>query len=98
MKKYKVMIEGRNFLINVDGKNQKLGFYTTRWVEANNEHDAERFAIEIIRNDPKLNSNTLNKKTDPPLMHASEVKDIGLFEGDEPTPGYVFFPEDEEDE
>lgn len=44
MKKYKVLVRGENFLFNVDGKPGKLGFYTTRFVEAKNEDDAKEVA------------------------------------------------------
>jgi len=35
-KKYIVSINGRNFLMKMDGKIRKAGFYTTRFVEAQN--------------------------------------------------------------
>ena len=41
MKKFRVFVRGENFLINLDGVNQKLGFYTTRYVEAEDEEAAE---------------------------------------------------------
>ena len=94
MKKYKVLIEGRNLLLNVDGQEQKIGFFTTRWIEANNANDAEKFAIENIRNDPKIKNNILNFKTDPPFMHASEVEEVNFLSGKETNTGFVFFPEE----
>lgn len=41
MKKYRVFVRGENFLMNVDSVNQMLGFYTTRFVEAEDEQAAE---------------------------------------------------------
>lgn len=54
MKKFKVFVRGENFLINLDGVEQKMGFYTTRFVEAENEVAAEYAVMDILRSDPKL--------------------------------------------
>jgi hypothetical protein len=67
MKKYKTLIRGENFLINVDGKKQQLGFYTTVLVEAKDEEDAEQRSIRQLRDDPKLRESTLNKQSDSPM-------------------------------
>ena len=41
MIKYQVMLEGKNFLLNMEGSIKKYGFYTTRYLEANNPEDAK---------------------------------------------------------
>jgi hypothetical protein len=41
MKKYKVLVRGENFLINLESEDQKFGFYTTAYVEGQDEEQAE---------------------------------------------------------
>lgn len=96
-KKYKVLVRGENFLLNVDGKNQKLGFYTTRFLEAQNEEGAEEMAIALVRDDPKLRSGVLNEQSDTPVMFAEEIVELESFDGREiPRTGFVFYPEEKE--
>jgi hypothetical protein len=39
-------LEGENFFIEFDGKEELLGFVTTRWVKADDQKQAELKAIE----------------------------------------------------
>jgi hypothetical protein len=68
MKKYKVLVRGENFLINVDGCVKKLGFYTTRFVEANDDREAEDNALSLLRTDSKLRDCILNEESDTPML------------------------------
>jgi hypothetical protein len=96
MNKYRILIEGKNFIINIEGKNNKLGFITTRWVEARTEAEAEKSAIELIRNDPQLKDTVLNKKDDQPMLYAEEIVEIKSFEGvNPPGAGYGFYPQED---
>jgi hypothetical protein len=94
MKKFRVFVRGENFLINLDGVEQKLGFYTTRYVEAQNEEAAEYVVMDMLRGDRKLAKGVLNDKSDPPMMYAEEVEEIDSFEGFPlPGTGFAFYPE-----
>ena len=96
-KKYRVLVRGENFLLNLDGKNQKLGFYTTRFVEAPNEEEAEERAFAMLRNDPKLQKGVLNEKSDVPVMFAEEIVELGSFDGLKmPGTGFAFYPQERE--
>jgi CO dehydrogenase/acetyl-CoA synthase gamma subunit (corrinoid Fe-S protein) len=95
MKKYRVLIRGENFLINLDGVNQKVGFYTTRFVEAGNEAAAEHAAMDVLRGDPELVKGVLNEKVDPPMMYAEEVEELESFEGLRVAgTGFAFYPDE----
>ena len=95
MKKYKVLVRGENFLINLDGVNQKMGFYTTRFVEAENEVAAEYAVMDILRSDPKLVKGVLNEKSDPPMMYAEEIEELKSLKGyPVPGSGFSFYPEE----
>ena len=97
-KKYKVLVRGENFLMNLDGKNQRLGFYTTRFVEAQNEEGAEEKAIALLRDDPKLRSSVLNDQSDAPVMFAEEIVELTSFDGLKmPGTGFVFYPKESEE-
>jgi len=97
MKKFRVFIRGENFLINLDGIEQKLGFYTTRYVEAQDEKAAEYIVMDMLREDPKLAQGVLNDKSDPPLMFAEEVEEVVSFEGRPfPRTGFAFYHDEKE--
>jgi hypothetical protein len=97
MKKFKVLVRGENFLINLDDVKQKMGFYTTRFVEAESEEAAENVAMDMLRHDPKLVKGVLNERSDPPMMYAEEIEELKSFEGfPVPGGGFAFYPEDSE--
>lgn len=94
MKKYKVFVRGENFLISLDGVNQKMGFYTTRFVEAEDNEAAEYAVMDMMRSDPKLVKGVLNEKSDPPMMYAEEIEELESFEGfPVPGTGFAFYAE-----
>ena len=97
MKKFSVLIHGRNFLIRLDKKIERLGFYTTRYVEAEDSALAEFKAVELIQNDKELNQNVINTSENPPMLYAEEISEIESF-GDinPPGGGYSFYRYDQE--
>ena len=91
------MIEGRNFLITVDDETAKYGFYTTRFVEARDEEDAETKVVEMLRNDPKLVAATLNERSDSPMIYVEEIEELTSFRGyPVPGTGCTWYPEEGE--
>jgi len=48
MKKYRVVVEGNNYKTVVSDKPQKLGFHTTRFVEAKDYIAAKMKALELV--------------------------------------------------
>jgi hypothetical protein len=97
MNQYKVLVNGQNFLFNFNGEVQKIGFYTTRVVKADSFEDAEQKAIELIKNEETLKGNTLNHKTDSPMIYIDE---IGMIETDNELlkdTGFSCYVEEDED-
>lgn len=95
IKKYKVFVRGENFLLKLDGKAGKVGFYTTRFVEARNDHEAEENAISALRNDPTLRQGVLNEKSDAPMLFAEEIVELDSFDGlTLPGTGLSFYADD----
>lgn len=95
MKKYQVMLKGCNFRINLEGIVQKLGFYTTRWVEANNPEEAELQAVTLVKNDGDLRAAVKNKAEDPPTIYIAEIIEVADFDDVQvPGAGYSFYAEE----
>lgn len=95
MNKYKVMLNGRNFQIPLEGTVQRVGFYTTRFVEANDPEQAELRAVALVKSDEELRTAVRNKPDDPPTIHLEEVVEVVDFEGVQvPGAGYSFYAEE----
>ena len=89
------MLEGKNFLIEYEGKIQKHGFYTTRYIEAENLEEAELKAVETIKSDKKLIDSVKNERTDAPMIYLEEISELETFENvNPPGTGYTFYIED----
>jgi hypothetical protein len=60
----------------VDGQIQKLGFYVTRVIGAENPAEEENAAVDLIREDARLKDSVLNDRDDPPMLYAEEIEEI----------------------
>jgi len=49
MPSYKTVVEGQNFVFDVDDEQQNINFYKTLYVSAMNETEAEEFALDKIK-------------------------------------------------
>lgn len=94
MTRFKVVVEGRNFLIATPEGEAKHGFYTNRFVEASNPDAAETAAVEQLRGRQALRDVARNRWDDPPVLYVAEIKEMASFEG-LPTldQGLIWFPE-----
>jgi len=92
MPHYRVFLNGRNFSLKVDDRVQRLGFFTFRVVEAADGVEAERLALEMLRQDRWLTDATLNDRSDPPTIHVEEVVEAEPPDEGERTPGLSFYP------
>ncbi|WP_180141884.1 hypothetical protein [Desulfoluna butyratoxydans] len=100
MKRYRISLNGTNFLFNFEETTpEKYGFFTTRWVKATNANEAETRAIGLIKKCPDLTQRTLNQRDDPPMIYVEEIVPVGMFEYLRRSPGrgYTFYPEDADD-
>jgi hypothetical protein len=92
-KKFKVMVEGVNFLIDMDNELGKYGFYTTRVVEAADETEAEALAVEMLR--IELLKSVRNEASDSPVMFVEEIEELKSFdEFRKPGGGFVWYPDE----
>lgn len=81
MLKYRVMIRGHNFLIDVDGCRQQMGFCTEVFVEAGDEEEAETRSMDVLCQDSKLRKKVLNGPEDRPRMSVIDIFKVVSFEG-----------------
>jgi hypothetical protein len=97
MKKYRVMLEGRNFLVEMDGKIGRFGFYQIFFLEAASPAEAEAAAVRKVRGSPDLRAAARNAKNDPPMMYLEEIEEVPEFAKDtRPETGRGWYSEDEE--
>jgi hypothetical protein len=95
MQKYRVLVNGHNLLVDIDGVRKRHGFYTNVFVEAITPSDAEERAFDVLRQDADLRDATLNAADDPVRFTADEVHAIESFEGLRlPRQGLGFYPEE----
>lgn len=90
------MIHGQNFLMEVDGTRQRMGFYTHVFVEANDSDDSEIRAVDVLRLDSKLRDGVLNEPDDRPTMSVEEIEQVESFDDCTlPRTGLVFYAQEE---
>ena len=95
MKKYILLLNGQNFWLNLDGEPKRIGFFTTRFIQAKSEEEAENLGVQMIREDKELFLRLLNDNLDPPMIFVDEIEEIEPFNGIEhPDLGYAFYPEE----
>lgn len=90
------MLEGRGFLMDMEGSVKKYGFFTTRYVEAENPEQAELKAIQLIREDQSITMAVKNEGSKPSI-YLDSIAELESFEDVRlPGRGYTFFPDDSE--
>src|SRR5688572_14762202 len=98
MNKYKVFINGRNFWMEANGQSKLMGFYTTRFVEADTPENAENLAVDLVRTDAELRKAITNEKSNPPMIYAKDIELLQTSEGVRlPGAGYTFYEEESEE-
>ena len=97
LRKYQVRLNGRNFLIPAPGTGRlaKHGFYSNRFVEANDEREAEKQAVEQLRQRKSLREMVRNSKDDPPRIFLDAMREVVAFE-DSADQGLVWYSEESE--
>jgi hypothetical protein len=95
MRKFRVRLQGCNFLIRVAGGGEsKHGFYTNRFVEPDDENAAELLAVDQLRRRQSLRDVVLNEPNDPPRILLEDVAELASFEGlPSLDQGLVWYPE-----
>ena len=94
MKKYHLLMNGQNFLVDMEGKLAKHGFFQNFFIEAESPEQAEQLAVQKIRGDEDLKAITRNGEADPPLIALEEMRELASSDGIETVQsGKVWFLE-----
>jgi hypothetical protein len=72
----------------------RLGFFTTRFVEAPDVEHAGPAALAVLRSEQRLKP--LNEATDAPRIFFDEIEEIPRAEIPPVAPGLAFYPDDRE--
>ncbi len=96
MPTYEVEINGRNFLLEVDGVPKRVGFYVLRYVDAKSPQEAAQAAVQAVWKHESL-ANVLNDRSDRPTIYAEDIIELSeVPEPDEVELGLSFYSEDDD--
>jgi hypothetical protein len=95
MPHYRDQLKGLNFWLKFEDKPKRVGFFTTRFVQAADEDQAERKAVQLLGDDPKLHG-VLNERNDPPEIIIEEVDEVEASQVAPVLQGYSFFSDERE--
>jgi len=91
MSKYRVIVEGSDFVISVDGGTTVRGFIVVRIVDAESASEAAATAIDHVSSEWAMGKQAVDSVQ--PVLAASEVEKIGIMESLRASEtGYVFHP------
>ena len=97
MATYLVCLTGNNFLMDNGELSKKKRFRSVRLVEAENRHQAEAIARELISSDSRL-GNILNEESDPPVILLESIKKVPAMAYDAQNRANSFYWEDEQND
>ena len=95
MPHFRVQLKGLNFWLQNDGPTRRVGFYTTRFVDADDEDQAELKAVHLLGDDPRLHG-ALNEPGDPPEIIIEEIDEVSPDQVAPMLQGYSFFDDERE--
>jgi hypothetical protein len=87
---FRCSICGENFPGQLLGQDDLVGFYTTRYVDADTPEQAEHLALELLRDDPSLEL-APEHRTPNAKVYFERIDEIPANEQQEPNAGFVFF-------
>ena len=95
MKKYRLLVNGRNILLDLEGKPQKHGFYQNFFIEADNPKQAELLVSARIFRDKEFVEIMLNSEDDSPNIHIETFWELDSLEyvGAYITPDRTYYVE-----
>ena len=81
MKKYHLLMNGQNFLVDMDDNLAKHGFFQHFFLEAESPECAEDLAVQKIRGNEDLKAIAQNPQDDPPVIIVEEMSELETFDG-----------------
>jgi hypothetical protein len=80
--------------MTMEGKFQLMGFYTTRWVEAETAEAAEPIALELVRDEFRFSDEDRRRAPDA-MMYFEEIVQVEPDTPRVPKKGASWFPMEE---
>ena len=94
MNRYRAFIHGRNLFLSLDGKPERMGFYTSRVVEAATPSDARTSALASVEQDLKERGTDWTNSDWAPDLEIEELEEIDSdFDGPDKI-GFCFYIDD----
>ena len=91
MPKYRVRIDAQNFLVEMEGAEGRYGFFTSRFVEADDPAAAESAAVQMLRDDAEPRGLVRNSPNDPPVIYVEEITELDSLDGINNQPGRAWY-------
>lgn len=87
------MVEGKNIYLD-RGHIERMGFFTTRRVEAKSLHEAKKIAVELVKQELDEVTVLYNSPEDPPVFLIEKGQEIDSFDDcSVPGKGFSFYPD-----
>ena len=87
---YRCSICGENFPGKLLDQDELVGFYTTRYVEADTSAQAELAVLELLHNDSSLELPPEHRSQDA-KVYFEEIDEVPMDTEQKPNAGFVFF-------
>ena len=94
MPHYRVVLRGENFWLRIDGRLTRMGFRTTRFVEADDPDEAADFAVGLLLGEGRLQC--ANDAADRPRMFIDSVEPVDGADVPDVVPGLTLYPDEPE--
>jgi hypothetical protein len=91
MRKFKVIIEGRNVVIRLDGETSRMGFFATRLIESETLETAKQAALSLMK--MEVMDTILNGRDNPPVFVVDDAFEVRANDVDRPLSGFTWYPE-----
>jgi hypothetical protein len=88
---FRCLVRGENFPFLFDGAWRTQGFYTTRYVEAANEYDAEDVALEALQSEDALQRDPSTPGLEAAQVYFEKIEEVSQAGA---NAGFTFFDED----
>ena len=87
---FRCFIRGENFPGTLVGKREPIGFYTTRFVDAQSPEQAEMLAVDLLRNDEDLEVPPEHRTQDA-RVYFEKIEELPAEADRSPNKGFTFF-------
>ena len=88
---FRCFIRGENFPGTMAGQPDPIGFYATRFVEAESPEFAETTALDLLRGDPAFNVPP-ELRTEDARVYFESIEEVSVESGWSAGGGFTFYP------